>query len=168
MNSKPLSLICPRLWGREPYPQAWSVSARTATSLLLCILLLSLVGWLYLTQASQMTTTGYRMKDVAAEIEKLERDNALVRLQIAQLETLPRIEARAKQLGLGPINRPTYLTLTDNLWSTARSATPTLSEPLPEATPAPANEPGPEFTLPSLTEFWQEVKTQVGTWAGQP
>jgi cell division protein FtsL len=168
MSSKPLSLICPRLWGREPYPQSWSVSARTATSLLLCILLLSLVGWLYLTQASQMTTTGYRMQDVAAEIEQLERDNALLRLQIAQLETLPRIEARAKQLGLGPINRPTYLTLSDNLWSTTRTAAVALTEPPPEEAPSQASEPGPEFALPSLTEFWEEVKTQVGIWAGQP
>ena len=116
-----------------------------------------------------MTSTGYRMKGMAKNIERLERDNALLRLQIAQTETLPRIAARARQLGLGPANRQNYLTLTDSPWPAPTVATVARPpETLPEEPLPQPMEPNLGLSLPSLVEFWEEVKTQVEAWVGQP
>ena len=63
MSSKPLTFLVTRFWGSENKQPTWALDARTAAGLLLCILLFSLVGWLYLTQASQMAATGFHMQD---------------------------------------------------------------------------------------------------------
>lgn len=167
MSSKPLSIFRAHLWGQAKQP-TWSVDASTATGLVLCIALLSLGGWLYLTQASQIAATSIRMRETVEEIEKIERENALLRYQIAQMETIPRIEARAKQLGLGPMyNQTTYLTVSESL------AEP---EPVPVMVQAASIDLEPQvsvvepelpFVMPSLPEIWDEVKTQVESWVGQ-
>ena len=168
MSSKQISLFRPRLWGQKNSQPTWTLNARTASSLVLCVALLSLVGWLYLTQASQIAATEHHMRKVVDEIEGLERENALLRYQIAQLETIPRIEARAKQLGLGPVlKRTTYLAVPEGPWD---------QETSPD-TPAPnANDDWVSITTadsvstfspPSLQEIWREVKIQFEAWVGQ-
>jgi len=49
-----------------------SLNARTATGSLLILILVSLLGWLYLTQASQVTTTGYRIYELESERVRLQ------------------------------------------------------------------------------------------------
>jgi len=167
MSSKPLSLFHPRLWGRENHQQAWPLDAKTAARLMLCVALLSLVGWLYLTQASQMANTGHSMRLAVDDIEKIERGNALLRYQISQLEALPRIEARARQLGFGPTGRATYLVTSDYPATPemiAASATPeSWSEP---AQTSADTEPGLPTTTSSLLDFWAKVKAQFMAWVG--
>ena len=169
MSSRQLSLFRPRLWGRENHETAWSLDARTATSLVLCIGVLSLVGWLYLTQASQMATTESQMQHVVAEIEKLERANAQLRYENAQLEVIPRVEAMARILGLGPVHsRPTYLTVPEAPYG--QGTTPvgsTYAVSTNGGTHIAVAEPYSQFVLPSITELWSEVKAQVEAWMGQ-
>ncbi len=168
MSSKPLLLFHPRLWGHENQQSSWSVNAKTATGLVLCITLLSLVGWLYLTQASQIATIESHMQESISDIEKLERENALLRYQIAQLETIPRIQAKSSQLGLGPMHRKaTILTVPGDF---------DIAEATPVGVPvghkdiviaAPLADIQSSFSLPSLLELWNEVKVQFETWLGK-
>lgn len=168
MSSKQLSLFRPRLWGRDYIDTAWSVDARTATSLVLCIGVLSLVGWLYLTQASKIATTESHMHDVVAEIEKLERANAQLRYENARLEVIPRVEAMARILGLGPRHgRPTYLTVPDSTYEqVVTPADDTVVASAEGAVHTTVAKPDSPFELPAIEELWTEVKAQFDTWMG--
>lgn len=159
MSSKPLTFLRSRLWGNDGSRRTWPLDARTATGFMLCILLLSLVGWLYLTQAGQMASTGFKMRDTLAQIEVLERRNAILAYQLAQLETLPRIEARARQIGLGPVKRTAYLVV-------ANQKPPA---PLPVALPAPAviaasAQPDDGSPMDELARWWEGLRAEVESW----
>ena len=90
-----------------------SLDARTAIGSLLILILVSLLGWLYLTQASQVTTTGYRIYELERERARLQRENAKLMLEIAELERLEVVEARARQLGFVPPTQVEYLAVAD-------------------------------------------------------
>jgi cell division protein FtsL len=90
-----------------------SLDARTAIGSLLILILVSLLGWLYLTQASQVTTMGYRIYELERERARLQRENAKLMLEIAELERLEDVEARARQLGFVPPQQVEYLVVTD-------------------------------------------------------
>lgn len=89
------------------------LNARTAIGFLLILILVSLLGWLYLTQASQVTTTGYRIYELERERARLQRENARLMLEIAELERLEDVEARARQLGFVPPEQVEYLVVAD-------------------------------------------------------
>ena len=90
-----------------------SLDASTAIGSLLILILVSLLGWLYLTQASQVTTTGYHIYELEGERARLQRENAKLMLEIAELERLEDVEARARQLGFVPPQQVEYLVVTD-------------------------------------------------------
>ena len=90
-----------------------SLNARTAIGSILIFILVSLLGWLYLTQASQVTTTGYRIYELERERARLQRENAKLRLEIAELERLEDVKARARQLGFVPPEQVEYLVVAD-------------------------------------------------------
>lgn len=90
-----------------------SLDAKTAIGSLLILILVSLLGWLYLTQASQVTTTGYHIYELERERARLQRENAKLMLEIAELERLEVVEARARQLGFVPPERVEYLVVAD-------------------------------------------------------
>lgn len=87
----------------------WRLDSKAALGFLLILATFSLVGWLYLTQASAVTTTSYRIDELRLELDQIKNQNAALALEIAQLEALPRIEARARELGLGPTTSIRYL-----------------------------------------------------------
>jgi cell division protein FtsB len=89
----------------------WRLDSRAALGLLLILATFSLVGWLYLTQASAVTATRYRMDELRINLEQLENQNTALSLEIAQLENLSRVEKRARELGLGPTTNVRYLAI---------------------------------------------------------
>jgi len=87
----------------------WRLERKAALGMLLILITLSLIGWLYLTQASSLTTTSFQIEHLRAELTALKQQNAQLELEIAQWETLPRIEDRARELGFGPPTQVRYL-----------------------------------------------------------
>ena len=87
----------------------WRLDSKAALGFLLILATFSLVGWLYLSQASAVTTTRYHIDELRLELDRLENQNAVLALEIAQLENLTRIEVRAHELGLGPTTNIRYL-----------------------------------------------------------
>ena len=87
----------------------WRLDSKAALGFLLILATFSLVGWLYLTQASAVTTTSYRIDELRVELDQLKNQNAALRLEIAELEAISRVESRARELGFGPATDIKYL-----------------------------------------------------------
>jgi hypothetical protein len=117
MITGPLSSLSHRLRGDSAEDSIeesiGSLNAKTAIGSLLILILVSLLGWLYLTQASQVTTTGYRIYELESERARLQRENAKLMLEIAELERLEDVKARARQLGFVPPEQVEYLVVAD-------------------------------------------------------
>jgi hypothetical protein len=91
----------------------WRVGSRTALGFVLLLVVLSLVGWLYLTQASVVTATSYRIDELRLELDSVNNQNAALILEISQLEALQRVEKRALELGFVPASDVRYMTVSD-------------------------------------------------------
>ncbi len=87
----------------------FQLRGKTIGLLAVLFILASLIGWFYLTQASEATTTALRLQRFASEREHLRRESAEIRYRIAELENLSRIRERARLLGLGPSQKMEYL-----------------------------------------------------------
>jgi cell division protein FtsL len=80
----------------------WSLDKKAALGLVLILITFSLVGWLYLGQASVITSSTLRIERMQQGIALVNQQNADLSLQIAELESLTRIEVRARELGYAP------------------------------------------------------------------
>jgi hypothetical protein len=89
----------------------WRLDSRAALGFVLILITFSLVGWLYLTQASVVTTTSYRIDELRLELDHLKNQNAGLILEIAELEALSRVEVRARELGFKPTTEIDYVSV---------------------------------------------------------
>jgi hypothetical protein len=80
----------------------WSLDKKAALGLLLILVTFSLVGWLYLGQASVITSSTLQIEEIQQEIGLLNQKNAELALEIAQYESINRIEEKARAMGFGP------------------------------------------------------------------
>jgi hypothetical protein len=87
----------------------WQLGSKTALGFILILAIFSLVGWLYLTNASTVTATSYRIDELRLELDQIKNQNAQLILEISQLQALSRVEARAHTLGFGPITEIKYV-----------------------------------------------------------
>lgn len=91
----------------------WQLDGKVAFGVLLILAIFSLVGWVYLTQASAVTATSYQIHELRLELDQLKNQNAALVLEIAKLEALSRVESRAKELGFASINEVHYLSIAE-------------------------------------------------------
>lgn len=89
----------------------WRLERKAALGMLLILITVSLIGWLYLTQASSLATISFQTEKLRAELSMLNQQNAQLELEIAEWEALPRIEQRARELGFGPPSQILYLSV---------------------------------------------------------
>jgi hypothetical protein len=87
----------------------FQLRGKTIGLLAVLFILASLIGWFYLTQASEATTTALRLQRLASERERLRWESAEIRYRIAELENLSHIRERARLLGLGSPQKVEYL-----------------------------------------------------------
>ncbi len=87
----------------------WRLTSNSALGVVLILAVLSLVGWLYLTQASAVTTTSYQIDEMRMELDHIKNQNAALILEIAELQALSRVEKRALELGFQPTDEVRYL-----------------------------------------------------------
>jgi cell division protein FtsL len=80
----------------------WSFDKKAALGFLLILVTLSLVGWLYLGQASVITSSTLQMDQLRHEIQILTQKNGELAFEIAQLESINRVEQRAREMGFAP------------------------------------------------------------------
>lgn len=143
-----------------------NLDARTAIGSLLILILVSLLGWLYLTQASQVTTTGYRIYELERERARLQRESAKLMLEIAELERLENVEARARQLGFVPPEQVEYLTVANyppDHPSLGQLAATSGEENLAWHSPQ-QEETGNEAVRAALVGGWEKLVSQFNIW----
>ncbi len=99
MDSDPLFIPRSTVASRLGKYSAWGLSGKTMAIFLLLLVLASLIGSFYLNQASQTTAAGLEITRLTREREYWRQENADLRRQIAAMESLSRIEARAEELG---------------------------------------------------------------------
>jgi cell division protein FtsL len=75
------------------------LEGRATAGMLIIFLVLSLLGWIYLTQASHVATTSRRNQDLEAERARLHQENLELMVEIAEYESVSRLAARAQELG---------------------------------------------------------------------
>lgn len=141
------------------------LDARTAIGSLLILILVSLIGWLYLTQASQVTATGYRIYELERERAHLQRENAKLMLEIAELERLEVVEAGARQLGFVPPGQVEYLVVADyppdHPLSGPLAAAPE-GENFPDS--SQQDKTRDEAVVNALAGWWEEMVSQFNIW----
>ncbi len=102
----------------------WSLDKKAAIGFLLVLVTFSLVGWLYLGQASVITSSTLQIEKLQQEIKLINQQNAELALEIAELEALSRIEERARALGFAPTAPANirYLPVSDYYVSNSQTA----------------------------------------------
>lgn len=82
---------------------------RGALGLLAAILVIGLVGWMYLSQASEVAGTERRIGELRQQKEGLQRQNDQLTYEIGRLASVDRLEKRARELGYVPVSQARFL-----------------------------------------------------------
>lgn len=75
------------------------LEGRATAGMLIIFLVVSLLGWIYLTQASQVASTSRRNQGLEAERVRLQQENMELMVEIAAYESIGRLAVRAGELG---------------------------------------------------------------------
>jgi hypothetical protein len=112
--------------------------------MLLILLALSLLGWVYLTQASRVATISRRVRELEDEKTRLQQENLQLMAEIAELESVDHLSARAGELGfaLASVEEAHFLVVVD---------VPPVDGPTQPASP-------------SAVGWWDSVASQFTTW----
>lgn len=84
--------------GRQGAGTTWEVRTFIVVSAAICAVFLLVV--LYLSQATAVSTGGYETQRLERVRDELRRQNALLEVESARLDSPARIEAEARRLGL--------------------------------------------------------------------
>lgn len=78
---------------------------------LFLLALVVVMGVMYVFQTSTVSTRGYEMSDLKAQVQKLERDNQSLQFQIANYRSMQSIEKRLKDSNLVVADNIQYINL---------------------------------------------------------
>jgi len=129
---------------------------RGTPGLLLAILVMSLVGWMYLSQASEGAETARRTRELRQQKEELQRQNDQLTYEIARLASVDRLAQRARELGYVDVWEARFLVVTDypveeETWPTEAAA---LTQRDPDARP----------TASAVVGWWKAIADQFEVW----
>ncbi len=134
---------------------SWPFTGRTMGILVLVLVLGSLVGSFYLNQASHTAAAGMEVVRLTRERERWRQENAELRKQIYETESLSNVKRRAEELGFVEAEAVEYLTV-QNL---------PVERPEQEA-PAPSRREqasGNEVASDEVA-WWEELMLQFESW----
>ncbi len=78
---------------------SWLTEAQAALGWGIILVLAALLGVIYLTQSSRIATVGRRVQFLQEELNSLHRENATLERNIAEAQSLQRLEQEAIRLG---------------------------------------------------------------------
>lgn len=117
-----------RRTGWQPQRQAFALAV-------LGIFVSIVIGALYLSQAASTSTLGRQLEDLIALRNELEQTNQQLRAEIASLQSVPRLRARARELGFELAARDQIEYLTIEGYNPNRQQIVTQSEVVEETLP---------------------------------
>ena len=123
----------------------WKLQGRSALGVLLILFALSLLGWVYLTQASYVAATSRRVRELESEKARIQEENLQLMAEIADLESVSRLAGRAEEIGfvLTVVGDAEFLAMIDVLVAQTRGLE----------------------TDSSATHWWRNVSSQFTAWA---
>lgn len=80
----------------------WRLQRQAVALVGLGIFIAIFIGALYLAQSASVSTLGRQLEELIARRNQLEQQNEQLREDIAELRSVPRLLARAQELGFGP------------------------------------------------------------------
>lgn len=91
--------------------RSWRLQRQAVALGALGLFVAIMMGALYLAQSASVATLGRELEDVIARRNALEQVNEQLRAEISQLRSVPRLLARAQELGFAPVqdNQVEYL-----------------------------------------------------------
>ncbi|MCU0497627.1 MAG: hypothetical protein MUF87_09780 [Anaerolineae bacterium] len=94
-----------------------------------------IMGALYLSQVALEASRGLEMRELIQQRDELERTNEELRVEIAELKSLPNLQARAQALGFTPADRDDIEYLVVDGYTANREQTVAQPRPEDEAPP---------------------------------
>jgi cell division protein FtsB len=143
---------------------SWRLEAKTTAVILLILTSLGLLSWLCLTQASKVATTRHRIWEKEAEKARLQRENAELLAEVAELSSIPRLESVALRLGYVPPEEIRYLDVPG--YPASVSGGGLIASPRLDESAIVALEEEPQDEAPSVARWWDKVISQFVAWAG--
>jgi len=116
--------------------RSWRVQRQAVALGALGLFVAIIIGALYLAQASSLSTLGRQLEDLIAQRNQLEQTNEQLRADIAGLRSVPRLLARAQELGFVQAARDQIEYLVVNGYNPNRTqAAAPVAQPTEEPTP---------------------------------
>jgi cell division protein FtsL len=84
---------------RQKKRLVWLTEAQAALSWLVILVLVALLGAIYLFQTSRTASVGRRIQNLQIDLDKVKRENSELELNIAEAQSLERLQAEAERLG---------------------------------------------------------------------
>ena len=141
MKTDPIFIPRSRIGNWAVRYSTWGLSGKALGVFLLLLVLGSLVGSFYLNQASKTTAAGLEIAGLTREREYWRQENANLRKQIANMESVMRIRRRAAELGFvepeaveyllvqcSPLEKSSSESLAPSPWAERESVAPQPAE----------------------------------------
>ena len=142
---------------------AWRLEAKATAWILLVLTLLGLLGWLCLTQASQVSTARYRLWEKETEKARLQRQNAELLAEVAEMLSVACLETKARDAGYTPAEGVRYLHVL-NYYADSTSRGGLAAVARPDEGTAVSLEEHEDKSL-GITRWWREIVSQFAVWA---
>lgn len=144
--------------GYDVRPSSWGFTGSTMAIFLLLLVAAGLVGSFYLNQASHLAAAGLEVTRLTRERERLRQDNARLRRQIAELETLSNVKQRAERLGFVEAEAVEYVAMEVHTWQ------PSESDLAGTAVAEQIERHESESPVSQLGLWWQEMLAELEAW----
>lgn len=149
-------------WFEQRFRDApWQLQRQAVALLALGMFIALVIGALYLAQSASVATLGRQLEELIARRNQLEQTNEQLRSEIAQLRSVPRLLARAQELGFQPADERSI----EYLYVAGYN-------PNREAAQAAAVEPPPaalydETFIGWLQQLWNDFSQQLSGYSSE-
>ncbi len=134
----------------------WRPQRQVIALATLGLFVLIIIGALYLSQSSAASTLGRQLENMLAERDELQQENERLRGEIAILQSMPRLQGRANELGFVPADAEDIRYLVIDGYNP--NTTAAVIEIVPEAEPLPEYD---ETFGGWLQQQWDAFRIQV-------
>ncbi len=134
-----------------------AMNLQGALALLITVVVLGLVGWMYLSQASRAAELDRRFRELGQQKKELLRQNDQLTYEITRLASVDRLEKRAHELGYVAVRQARFVTVTSY---------PFQDEVAPDDVTTVAQHDSVERAAPlAMASWWHAVTDQFDAWA---
>ena len=139
-------------------PDREQAGGRPSLLVAVAVIVLVVIGAFYLAQSARTAAAGRNLQNLEERRQALEQQNAQLRAEIAALQSVPRLTARAEELGFHPAaaGEIEYMPMPD---------VPLMPAVTPTPVPSAAPEPDADTLGDWLAGEWQRFLEQIGVLA---